>query len=425
MPAMATATESARNDAEIAAAAEKSVAALDSATVRLERVCVAREVTASVGPRSYLHAGPPIRLEDIPGPMRGAIIGGLLFEGEARDAAEAEAIIDAGEIALTPCHQAGGLGAMAGIITPNMPVVVARSERHTTFAPLNEGTDGAVRYGSFDDKTIARLRWMSTDMVAALDEAVQGSGPIDLVDLIAEGLRRGDECHNRLVATTATLIARFAPAFIRSARREAAEKVAAFMAGNGHFALPFAISTAKALTLAAADIADSPIVTAMSANGREFGIRTSGTGDRWFVAPSPIGEPKLVPGARIEDITPTMGDSMISETAGFGAFAMTAAPAIMSFVGGTAAEARAFVEEMRGICAGTSTRFLIPAEEHRGTPIGIDVHKVRATGIAPVINNGMAHRLPGHGRIGAGITRVPVEPFVAASEALMQEARSR
>lgn len=407
------------------AAARKSVAALDTTKVRLERVCVAREVTTRVGPRSFLHAGPPIQLADIPGPMRGAIIGGLLFEGEAKNAIDAERIIDAGEIELTPCHDAGALGAMAGIITPNMPVVVARSEDHSTFAPLNEGTDGAVRYGSFDDKTLARLKWMSTDMVAVLDEAVQSSESIDLVDLISEGLRRGDECHNRLVATTAILITRLAPSFIRSRKSEAAEKVAAFMAGNGHFALPFAISMAKALTLSAANVADSPVVTAMSANGREFGIRTSGTGDRWFVAPSPIGEPKLVPGARIEDITPTMGDSMISETAGFGAFAMTAAPAIMSFVGGTAAQARDFVDEMRSICAGTSTRFLIPAEEHRGAPVGIDVHKVRATGIAPVINNGMAHRLPGHGRIGAGITRVPVEPFIAASEALQTQGRPR
>lgn len=413
---MLAGAEAGKADGAAEAAAKRSVEALNTCKVSLERVCPAREVTAKVGPRSFLHAGPPIALKDIPGPMRGAIIGGLLFEGEARDVAAAERIIDSGEIELTPCHHAGGLGAMAGIITPNMPVVVARSEHHTTFAPLNEGTDGAVRYGSYDDRTLARLRWMATDMAAILDEAVQAS-PVDLVDLVAEGLRRGDECHNRLVATTANLIVRFVPSFIRSKHGDA-EKVAAFMAGNGHFALPFAISMAKALTLAAADIADSPVVTAMSANGREFGIRVSGTGDRWFVAPSPIGEPKLVPGARMEDITPTMGDSMISETAGFGAFAMTAAPAIMSFVGGTAEQARQFVEEMRAISAGTSTRFLIPAEEHRGSPVGIDVHKVRDTGIAPVINNGMAHRLPGHGRIGAGITRVPLEPFIAASEAL-------
>ncbi len=413
-----TIKEEAIKDAGLAA--EKSVAALDSASVVLDRICVAREVTPKVGPRSFLHAGPPIQLDQIPGPMRGAIIGGLLFENEARDVAGAEAIIDSGEIELTPCHHVSALGAMAGIITPNMPVAVARSENHTTFAPLNEGTDGAVRYGSYDDVTIERLRWMAREMVPVLNDAVQNTDPVDLVDLISEGLRRGDDCHNRLVATTAALIVRFTPALLRSGQYEAAEKVATFMAGNGHFALPFAISAAKALTLSAENIPGSPVVTAMSANGREFGIRTSGTGDRWFVAPSPVGEPKLVPGATLEDVTPTMGDSMISETAGFGAFAMTSAPAIMSFVGGTSKEAALLVEEMRSICAGTSTRFLIPVEEHRGTPIGIDVHKVRETGIAPVINNGMAHRLPGRGRVGAGITRVPVEPFIAASEALAE-----
>lgn len=406
----------ARTDAS--AAAQTSLTALDSTAVRIEGICAARDVAPNVGRRSFLHSGPPIRLQDIPGPMRGAIIGGLMFEGEARDPGEAEQIIDSGEIELSPCHDAGGLGAMAGIITPNMPVVVARSDKHVTFSPLNEGTDGAVRYGSYDEKTIARLRWMASDMAAVLNEAVRATEPIDLVDLVAEGLRRGDECHNRLVATTANLIVRLAPALMRSADREAAEKTLAFMAGNGHFALPFAISMAKALTLAAANVPGSAIVTAMAANGREFGIRVSGTGDRWFTAASPVGEPKLTPGARLEDVTPTMGDSMISETAGFGAFAMTAAPAIMSFVGGTAAEARGLVQEMRGICAGTSSRFLIPAEEHRGSPIGIDVHKARAANVAPVINNGMAHRLPGRGRIGAGITRVPIEPFIAASEAL-------
>ena len=406
---------------DAAPAIGKSLAALDSTQVHLARVCAAREVTSQVGPRRFLHAGPPIRLEHVPGPMRGALIGGLIFEGEAGNATEAERILNAGEISLVPCHDAGALGAMAGIITPSMPVVVARSAAHTTFSPLNEGTGSAIRYGSFDEKTIERLRWMATEMAPVLDEAVRASDPIDLVDLVAEGLRRGDECHNRLVATTAILITRLAPALIRNVKhRDAAEKAVMVMGGNGHFALPFAISAAKAITLAAAGIAKSPIVTAMAGNGREFGIRVSGTGDRWFLAPSPIGEPKLVPGARIEDVTPTMGDSMIAETAGFGAFAMTAAPAIMSFVGGTFAQAQMLVEEMRSICAGTSSQFVIPSEEYRGTPLGIDVHLVRETGTAPVINNGLSHRLPGHGRIGAGITRVPLKPFVTASEALRE-----
>src|SRR5690606_7985253 len=158
-----------------------------------------------------------------------------------------------------------------------------------------------------------------------------------------------------------------------SCDRETAAEVASFIAENGHFALPFAIAMAKARTLAAANIPGCPVVTTMSGNGRDFGIRVSGLGDRWFLAPSPIGEPERVPGAGMEDVHPAMGDSMSSETAGFGAFAMSASPAIMSFVGGTVEQGIAIVSEMRGICAGVSRRFLIPAEEHRGTPVGIDV----------------------------------------------------
>lgn len=403
---------------------QTSVQALDTTAVELVGVVRAVDVTDVVGPRHFLHAGPPIELADICGPMRGALIGGLIFEGEADDEREASEIIDAHELRISPCHDAGALGAMAGVITPNMPVVVAGSGDRRTFSPLNEGTGGAVRYGSFDSDTIDRLRWMANVMGPALHAAIQASEPIDLVALVAEGLRRGDDCHNRLVATTANLCNLLASALVREVPRDEAAATISAISGNGHFALPFAITMAKALTQSAADVPGSPVVTAMSANGHQFGIRVSGTGDRWFTAPSPIGTPQLVPGVELSDVNPTMGDSMIAETAGFGAFAMSAAPAIMSFVGGTAAQAIDIVAQMRSITAATSSRFLLPNEDHRGTPLGIDVHRVARSGIAPVINNGLAHRTIGRGRAGAGITRVPIECFVAASEALAAESRS-
>jgi len=302
-----------------------------------------------------------------------------------------------------------------------MPVVVARSGNVRTFSPLNEGIGGAVRYGSFDEATIARLRWMASVLAPALDVAIQAIEPIDLVALVAEGLRRGDDCHNRLVGTTANLLSSLAAALVLTASREVAAESLSFISSNGHFALPFAITMGKARTLQAAGVAGSAVVTAMSANGRDFGIQVSGTGDRWFTAPSPIGTPKLMSGVTIDDLNPTMGDSMIAEAAGFGAFAMTAAPAIMSFVGGTANEAIEIVAEMRSICVAESSQFLIPGEDHRGTPIGIDVHRVVESQTAPVINNGLAHREAGRGRAGAGITRVPIECFVAASAALATE----
>ena len=114
----------------------------------------------------------------------------------------------------------------------------------------------------------------------------------------------------------------------------------------------------------------------MAGNGRRLGIRVSGTGERWFTAPAPLGDARFFEGYDASQATPTIGDSFITETAGFGAFALTAAPAITSFVGGTIEQCRQLVAEMRSICAGRSERLLIPAEEFAGTPLGIDVHRV-------------------------------------------------
>jgi hypothetical protein len=392
---------------------------LDQAQVQLLGIRPAREVIGSVGPRSYLHSGPPIELEELPGPMRGALVGALIFEGEAADVAQATHIIDSGELTIASCHDAGAVGAMAGIVTPNMPGVVAQCGGTTVYSPLNEGLGRALRFGSYDEGTLRRLAWMRDVAGPVLDAAIGASDEINLVELVSEGLRRGDECHNRNVATSAMLIARLAPAIIRTCKDDVAgANVLEFAATNRHFALPFSIGAAKGITGAAHGCAGSPLVTAMSGNGRRFGIRVSGAGDRWFLAPSPVGEPVLFEGFTKDDATPTMGDSMITETAGWGAFALTAAPAITSFVGGTAEQSCRLVNDMRSICAGTSSRFLIPGEDFRGTPIGIDVHRVARTGIAPIINNGMAHREAGRGQVGAGITTLPLQPFLAASEYL-------
>jgi len=405
---------------ESAAPIERTLEALDATTVRLAGVRAAGEVIPELGPRRFLHSGPPLDLEEAPDPMRGAIMGGLVLEEQAKSVADAATIVESGEVGLVPCHDAGAVGAMAGIVTPHMPLVVAESGdgSRRAFAPLNEGLGQALRFGSYDDATLDRLRWLSTTAGPVLDAAIDELGGIDLTELVAEGLRRGDECHNRNVATTANLVAMLAPAAIRVASRDSAATVLAYAAQNRHFGLSFSISAAKVLADAASHVPGSPIVTAIAGNGVRVGIRVSGTGERWFTAPAPIGEARFFEGFDCADAQPLMGDSMITETAGFGCFALTAAPAIVSFVGGTVAEAAALVEEMRTICAGTSTRFTIPPAEFAGTPLGIDVHRVAQSRTAPMVDNGISHRKAGIGQVGAGLTRLPLEPFLAASEEL-------
>jgi hypothetical protein len=400
--------------------AEATTALLDGTTVEVVGILPAGEVCPAVGRRRYLHAGPPLEGDPLPGPMHGALLGALVFEDEARDLPEAAAIVAAGEVDLSPCHDAGAVGAMAGIVTPRMPVVVTRASSGTfAFSPVNEGLGTALRFGSNDEETLDRLAWIRDVMAPLLDRALRLGGPVDLTELQAEGLRRGDECHNRNVASTTGLLMRLAPWVIRGAKEsEEAAKVLERASSNPHFFLPFSMAAGKAIADSAHGIDGSPIVTAMSGNGHRLGVRVSGCGDRWFFGPAPLGTPKLFPGFTIEDAQPTMGDSFITETVGLGAFALSASPAISSFVGGDPRRSPEIVGEMRSICAGTSTRFLLPFEAFRGTPLGIDVHRVADTGTAPLTNNGLAHREPGKGQVGAGLTRLPLQPFTAASTML-------
>jgi hypothetical protein len=122
-----------------------------------------------------------------------------------------------------------------------------------------------------------------------------------------------------------------------------------------------------------------------------------------------------------EDANPDLGDSAITETIGLGGFAMAASPAIVGFVGGTAAGAVQRTLTMYEITVAEHPDFKIPILESRGTPTGIDAVRVVRTGILPVINTGIAGKEPGVGMVGAGIVDAPAACFTAAVQALAEK----
>ncbi|MEN8098798.1 MAG: DUF1116 domain-containing protein, partial [Chloroflexota bacterium] len=162
------------------------------------------------------------------------------------------------------------------------------------------------------------------------------------------------------------------------------------------------------------DIEGSTIVSALARNGTDFGIRISGLGDRWFTAPAPPVEGLYFPGFTEEDANPDLGDSTIMETVGIGGFAMAAAPAIVTFVGGTAKLALDTTLEMYEISETEHRFFTIPALEFQGSPTGIDIRKVVEKGITPRVNTGVAHKEAGVGQVGAGLVKPPVSMFEEA-----------
>ena len=147
-------------------------------------------------------------------------------------------------------------------------------------------------------------------------------------------------------------------------------------------------------------------------------MRLSGTGGAWFTAPAPFVDGLFFAQYGPADAGRDMGDSAITETAGLGGFCMAAAPAIAAFVGGSAADTLAASRRMYAISLGEHRAFTLPSLDFRGAPVGIDALAVLDCGVAPCINTGIAHREPGIGQVGAGVTAAPLACFAAALAAL-------
>jgi len=355
--------------------------------------------------------------------MQAAILCAIRYEGWAADDAGALDRIRRGDVTIGPCHHRNAAGPMTGMVTPSMPVFVVENRRHgnRAFATINEGLGRVLRFGANDESVIERLRWMASEAGPVLDAAIRLSGGIDLRAIMAKALSMGDEMHQRNVAASCLFTRALFPHLARAATRaDALARVADFLAANDQFFLNLAMAAAKASADPCVSVPESTMVATMARNGTEFGIRVGGLGDRWFTAPVNVPEGLYFPGYGPADANADIGDSAITETAGLGGFAMAGAPAIVQFVGGTAADALRYTRLMYEITLAESPAYRIPALDFRGTPTGIDVRLVAQTGILPQINTGMAHREAGIGQIGAGLVKPPRVCFDHALDALVQ-----
>jgi hypothetical protein len=365
-----------------------------------------------------LHAGPPIAWEAMCGPLRGAVMGIAVFEGWAKNLDDAAREAAAGAFAFRPNHDHGAVGPMTGMTTKSQPLMVVDNKtfNNRAYCAINEGLGKVMRFGGNDAEVLGRLAWMRDVLGPALGRALRETGGVPLKPLIARGLTMGDEMHQRNVACSSLLLRQLAPALARTAN-DTQELIAclAFIGGNDQFFLNVAMAMGKAITDPARNVEGSSVVTAMSRNGTEFGIRVSGTGERWFTAPVEMPVGLYFPGYSERDANPDMGDSAIVETVGLGGFAMAAAPAVVGYVGaGRASQALAFTRAMAEITVGRNPAWTIPAMDFAGVPTGIDIRLVVETSLAPTINTGIAHREPGVGQVGAGVVKAPLKCFEQA-----------
>ena len=387
-------------------------------------VIPASQAIAELADHVILHSGPPIGWDRMCGPMRGAVMGIAVFEGWARDLGDAATRAAAGSFSFHPNHHYGAVGPMTGMTTRSQPLLVVENKTfgNRAYCAINEGLGKVMRFGGNDAEVLDRLRWLREVLGPALGRALREMGGIPLKPLIARGLTMGDEMHQRNVACSSLLLRQLAPALARTTKdTQALVECLGFIGRNDQFFLNVAMAMGKALTDPARNIDGSSVVTAMSRNGTDFGIRVSGTGDRWFTAPVEMPVGLYFPGFSERDANPDMGDSAIVETIGLGGFAMAAEPAVIGYVGaGRASDAAAFTRSMAEITVGPNPAWTIPAMDFAGVPTGIDIRLVVETGLPPTINTGIAHREPGIGQVGAGVVKAPLKCFEQALTAFAE-----
>ncbi|HCS38923.1 MAG TPA: hypothetical protein DIW44_04980 [Anaerolineaceae bacterium] len=372
-----------------------------------------------------LHAGPPVTWERMSGPMKGAMIGALLFQDKAKTADEAEKMLASGKIEFSPCNDHMSSGPMAGVIAPNQLVYVVENKTHgiTCYGNMNEGRGKVLRMGAYSQDVLDKLKWMESILGPTIKVALEAMGGIDIRAIISKSMHMGDDGHNREDAASVLFTTQLAPWIAKTAKNtDTAFEVIKFLGENALSILNPIMAACKSMTAAGENVEGSTIVTVMARNGTDWGIKVSGMGDKtWFTAQSPFVKSLYFPGFTEADACRDIGDSVITETAGIGGFAMANAPALVTFIGGVPKDAINTTLDMYEITSAEHKQFTIPLLDFRGTPTGVDIRKVVEKQITPRVNTGVAHKDPGVGQVGAGVASAPMSLFEDALVAFAEK----
>ena len=385
----------------------------------LRDVVPAKSVIKELNEKVLLHAGPPIKWENMTDPMQGSCVGAVLFEGWALDETGARAMLNNGEVSFIPCHNVNAVGPMGGITSGNMPVFVVENTTYNTtaYCQMNEGIGAVLRFGAYSQEVVDRLLWMKNTLGPILGQAIRSlENGLNLNPMIAKAIAMGDEFHQRNIAASLIFLKEMAPVISKlDIDAQQRTEVLTFLADTDQFFLNIMMASAKSVMDGARQLKEGTVVTIMARNGENFGIKIAGMGDEWFTAPVNTPQGLYFTGYSGEDASKDLGDSAITETFGVGGMAMIAAPAVTRFVGtGGFQDALNISNELDAIVMDHNPNLIIPTWDFKGAHLGIDAMKVVATGITPVINTGIAHKKAGMGQIGAGTVHPPLACFEKA-----------
>eukprot|EP01102_Stenamoeba_stenopodia_P017190 TRINITY_DN6128_c0_g1_i1.p1 TRINITY_DN6128_c0_g1~~TRINITY_DN6128_c0_g1_i1.p1 ORF type:complete len:460 (+),score=121.04 TRINITY_DN6128_c0_g1_i1:11-1390(+) len=383
----------------------------------LKDIVPAREIIpALANQKLVLVSGPPVTWKNICGAQKGAVQGIIMFEGWAKTPEEAYALAEKGEVKIEPNHHHGACGPMAGTISPSFPIYVVENKTFGNLA-FSRPADLAQQFGDY--KNLEDVKWWRDGVAPSLSKGLRKLGGLPLIPLLKEAQEQGDESHNRNNAFTSLFVNYLAIGMIDAGvPKETLLPILRWYApdtwakGSGVRAcLGLVMAAAKATLDPTIGVKNSTLLSCMARNGHEFGIRVAGTGTEWFTAPSPIPQGKFFPPYKQEDAGRDMGDSAITEAAGWGSFILAASMGFLKSLPVDAAGSIRITKENAQVCHGKSPVYSIPLFDFEGAPAGVDFRRVIKLNIEPWINTGITHKDAGHRVIGRGLVRAPIEAF--------------
>lgn len=362
--------------------------------------------------RWLLHAGPAYpQGQPPPAPVLSSAVLACRHEGWAASDEDARALIEAGEVCLHPTHAFRGVTPLAAIVSPSTAVAVVEDEAGRvapTFAPLGATRGADLRFGTRDSAILTRLARRDGEEARRLSASL--ATPLDLLACAIEGVRDGDDLHNRTTAATAAVAREFARRFGPHPCADAVALLDALAATPLYF-LTLWMAAARLILSAAEGRAPSALVTALGGNGRAFGVQLAGAPGRWVCAPAdPPAGPRL-PGADPEaGALGAIGDSAVIDALGFGgqllAHATESRTALEGYLPAEPGETAALLRATHPAFAGPVVR------------IGLDARRIVETGVAPLVTLAMVEAHGRAGLLGRGVYRPPVALFARALQGI-------
>jgi hypothetical protein len=329
-------------------------------------------------PQVLLHAGPPYRGSP-PAAVLNAAVQALLYEGLATDETAARAMIASGDARLAPAQGYRVATPLAQVVSASMPLLAARQNGETFYAPVVEGPAPALRFGSTDARSRDALSAFGAWVMDTVAPLVRCQ-PVAIASVIRTALANGDECHARTGAANEALLARIdglGPEGIARLRANPAFVLTVIMAGAG-----------------AALRSHRSGIEAIGGNGIDFGVRHRGeTQWRRIAAEAPWGTRFAAQGDTAA--LPAIGDSPLIDFCGLGGQALDAAPLL-------AAEWAHLLPDDARV---RRTTLLDPASGI------VDPARVAQSRMSPVINLAILDSAGTAGLIGRGFYAAPASLF--------------